>query len=110
MDHTVEEAAEILLQNNSDAPVVDTSGEIKGVITKNDLFKAMMSLSGLSHRGVQFEFVLQDEARSIKEVTDVIRRHGARLVSILSSMNWPLKDIVMFILGHSISFAKNCSV
>ncbi len=86
MDHTVEEAAEILLKNKiSGAPVVDASGKIKGVITKNDMFKAMMSLSGLSHRGVQFGFVLEDRPGSIKEVTDVIRRHGARLVSILSS-------------------------
>ena len=44
-----------------------------------------MSLSGLSHRGVQFGFVLEDRPGSIKEVTDVIRSYGARLVSILSS-------------------------
>ncbi|MGO8878863.1 MAG: CBS and ACT domain-containing protein [Desulfomonilaceae bacterium] len=86
MDHTVEEAAEILFKNKiSGAPVIVPSGEIKGIITKNDLFKAMMSLSGLSHRGVQFGFVLEDRPGSIKEVTDVIRRYDARLVSILSS-------------------------
>ncbi len=86
MDLTVEEAAEILLKNKiSGAPVVDASGRITGIITKSDLFKAMMSLSGLSHRGVQFGFVLEDRPGSIKEVTDVIRSYGARLVSILSS-------------------------
>lgn len=86
MDLTVEEAAEILLKNKiSGAPVVDASGRTTGIITKSDLFKAMMSLSGLSHRGVQFGFVLEDRPGSIKEVTDVIRSYGARLVSILSS-------------------------
>lgn len=86
IDHTLEEAAEILLKNKiSGAPVIDASGNIKGVITKNDLFKAMMSLSGLSHRGVQFGFVLEDRPGSIKEVMDVIRHYDARLVSILSS-------------------------
>lgn len=85
-DHTVEEAAEIMLTNKiSGAPVVDASKNIVGMITKSDMFKAMMSLSGLSHRGVQFGFVLDDRPGSIKDVTDVLRKYGARLVSILSS-------------------------
>jgi acetoin utilization protein AcuB len=85
IDHTVEEAAEIMLNNKiSGAPVVDASGEIRGIITKNDMFKAMMALSGLSHRGVQFGFVLEDRPGSIKEITDVIRGYNARLVSVLS--------------------------
>ena len=86
VDHTVEEAAEILLTNGiSGTPVVDEQGKIKGIITKNDLFKAIISLSGLSKRGFQFGFLLEDKAGSIKEVTDIIRRYSGRLVSILSS-------------------------
>jgi len=86
LDHTIEEAASALLTNNiSGAPVVDEHGEIKGIVTKNDLFRAMISLSGLSKRGVQFGLLLEDRAGSIKEVTDIIRKHNTRLVSILSS-------------------------
>jgi len=85
IDHTVEEAAEIMVKNKiSGAPVVDESGEIRGIITKNDLFKAMMALSGLAHKGVQFGFLLEDRPGSIKEITDVIRGYNARLVSVLS--------------------------
>ncbi len=86
LDHTVEEAAEVLLTNNiSGAPVVDGKGEIKGIINKNDLFKAMISLSGLTKRGFQFGFLLEDHPGSIKEVTDIIRKHNGRLASILGS-------------------------
>jgi acetoin utilization protein AcuB len=86
MDFTIEETAEVLRENKiSGVPVVDDKGNIKGIITKNDLFKAMISLTGLSKRGVQFGFLLEDRAGSIKEVTDIIRKHNARLVSILSS-------------------------
>ena len=85
-DLTIEEAAAVLLNNKiSGAPVVDEEGAIKGVITKNDLFRAMISLSGLSKRGVQFGLLLEDRPGSIKEVTDILRKHNARLVSILSS-------------------------
>ncbi len=86
LDFTVEETAEVLLTNGiSGAPVVDQKGEILGVITKNDLFKAMISLSGLTKRGLQFGFLLEDSPGSIKEVTDIIRKYNGRLVSILSS-------------------------
>lgn len=85
-DFTIEETAEILLNNKiSGAPVVDAQGNIVGIITKSDLFKAMISLSGLTKRGVQFGFLIEDRPGSIKDVTDVIRSYNARLVSILTS-------------------------
>lgn len=85
-DFTIEETAELLLNNKiSGAPVVDAEGNIVGVITKSDLFKAMISLSGLTKRGVQFGFLIEDRPGSIKDVTDVIRGFNARLVSILTS-------------------------
>lgn len=86
LDWTIEEAAEILMTNKiSGCPVLDEKGEIRGLITKSDLFRALIALSGLSHRGFQFGFLLEDNPGSIKVVTDIIRKYGARLCSILSS-------------------------
>ncbi len=83
---TTDEAADLLMTKRiSSAPVLDDQGNILGIISKNDLFKAMIMLTGLRHRGVQFGFILDDKPGSIKEVTDIIRSHGARLVSILST-------------------------
>ena len=85
-DFTIEETADLLLQHKiSGAPVVDAQGEIAGVITKNDLFRALISLSGFGKKGVQFAFLLEDRPGSIKEVADIIRTFGARMVSILST-------------------------
>lgn len=85
-DFTVEETAEVLLSNRiSGCPVVDKDGNIKGIVTKNDLFKALIALSGLTKRGVQFGFLLEDKPGSIKDVSDVLRKYGARLVSIMST-------------------------
>jgi acetoin utilization protein AcuB len=85
-DYTIEEAAVILVGNKiSGAPVVDDRGDIKGIITKNDLFRALIALSGLSKRGVQFGLLLEDRPGSIKDLTDIIRKYNARLVSILST-------------------------
>ncbi len=86
VDFTIEETAELLLSHRiSGCPVVDDGGTIVGVITKNDLFKAVISLTGVRKRGVQFGVELDDKPGSIKEVTDIIRAHGGRLVSIMSS-------------------------
>jgi acetoin utilization protein AcuB len=85
-DLTLEEAAEILMHNHiSGVPVVDANGKLQGIITKNDVFAALIALSGLKRRGVLFAFSLEDRPGCIKEVTDVIREHGGRLVSIVSS-------------------------
>lgn len=86
MNFTVEETAEVLLDNKiSGAPVVDEKGEVVGTITKNDLFRAMISLTGVGKRGIQFAFQVEDRPGSIKELADIMRRYGGRMVSILST-------------------------
>jgi acetoin utilization protein AcuB len=85
-DSTIEEVAEVLLKNNiSGAPVLDEEKKVVGIITRNDIFRALVSLSGLGKKGVQFSFRVEDRPGSIREVTDIIRRYGARIASILST-------------------------
>jgi acetoin utilization protein AcuB len=85
-NHTVEEAAEVLLKNSiSGVPVLNDQGQVVGVITQHDLFKVLIALTGFGQRGIQFAFLLEDRPGSIKEVTDIIRSYGGRIVSIMSS-------------------------
>jgi len=84
---TVEETADTLLKNKiSGVPVVGEKGQLVGVITQHDLFRALIALTGFGQRGVQFAFRLVDRPGSIKEITDVIRAYGGRLASIMSSL------------------------
>lgn len=86
VDFTVEEATEILLKNKiSGAPVADEKGQIVGAITKADLFRVLISLTGVGKKGIQFAFQIEDRPGSIKDLADVIRKYGGRMVSILSS-------------------------
>lgn len=85
-DFTVEETAEVLLNKKiSGVPVVDYAGKVVGTITQTDLFKVLVSLTGLSKRGILFAFKLEDSPGSIKELTDIIRKYRGRMASILSS-------------------------
>lgn len=85
-DFTVAEAADVLLQHKfSGLPVVDRKGQLVGIITQTDMFKVIVSMSGMAGRGIQFGFHLKDRSGSIKEVTDVMRSFGGSIASILSS-------------------------
>jgi acetoin utilization protein AcuB len=85
-DYTVEETAAVLLRNKiSGAPVVDQRGNILGVITQSDIFRALISLTGVGKQGIQFAFQIDDRPGSIKELADTIRVYGGRMTSILSS-------------------------
>ena len=86
LDWTVEETAELLLSNKiSGAPVVDENDWVVGVITQTDLFRVLISLTGINAGGIQFAFKTRDYPGTIKELADVIREFGGQMVSILSS-------------------------
>lgn len=85
-NYTVEEAAEVLRDHHfSGAPVVDAKGRMVGMISQNDLFNALMSLTGIKRRGIHLAFEVEDQPGSIKTLVDIIRRYGGRMASILSS-------------------------
>jgi len=86
LDWTVEETAELLLSNKiSGAPVVDKKSMVVGVITQTDLFRVLISLTGIHAGGIQFAFKIKDKPGSIKELADIIREFGGQMVSILTS-------------------------
>ena len=85
-DFTIEETASMLLENNiSGAPVVDKDKQLVGVITQADIFKVIISLTGIAKKGIHFGFKVKDLPGSIKDVADIIRNYGGRMASILTS-------------------------
>jgi len=85
-DFTIEEAANLLRQKRiSGAPVVDDHDRPVGVITKEDLFKVLSSITGVDRRGIQFAFRVEDRPKVLMELTDIIRSYEGRLVSLYST-------------------------
>lgn len=86
-EFTIEETAQLLMAKSiSGAPVVDNDGRVIGIISKTELFKVLISLTGVeAKRGMQFAFKVEDRPGSIKDVADIIRKHGGRMESILST-------------------------
>lgn len=84
-DETVEKAAVIMLKYKiTGLPVVE-GGKAVGILSQGDVFRVLTSITGIYQGGVQFALNLEDRPGSIKEVADVIRKHGGRMVSILTT-------------------------
>ncbi len=82
---TVEKAAAVMLQNRISAlPVLNGQGALAGILTKGDIFRAFVSVSGVYQGPLAMGLELPDEPGYIKQVTDRIREHGGRIASIMT--------------------------
>jgi acetoin utilization protein AcuB len=85
-DETTDKAAALMLKHDISAlPVVDQRGDLQGIITKGDVFRAMVTVSGIYQAPLQLCVEIEDRPGSIRKVTDVIRAHGGRLVSMITT-------------------------
>jgi acetoin utilization protein AcuB len=85
-DFTIEEAANLLRKKKiSGAPVVNDQNKLVGIITKEDLFKVLSSITGVDQRGIQFAFQVEDRPKAVMELTDIIRNYEGHVVSLYST-------------------------
>ena len=85
-EQTIATAALLMLKHRiSGLPVVDSKGELVGIVTEGDIFKVLVDFSGLYLGNTVLAFRLEDRPASIMEAADAIRKHDGRLASILTS-------------------------
>jgi acetoin utilization protein AcuB len=84
-DTPVEEAAMVMLdQGIGCLPVLD-AGNVVGIISDMDIFRSLVDITGVRHGGHRICVTIEDRPGSIREVADIIRTHGFRLLGILTS-------------------------
>lgn len=84
-DTPVEEAAMLMLDDNIGCLPVLEGGELIGIISDRDIYRALVDITGIRHGGSRICLVIEDRPGSIREVGDIIRKNGYRLQSILTS-------------------------
>jgi len=85
---TISEVAEILLKHNiSGVPVTADQGELLGIITKGDLFRVLVTHTGAADKGIDLALLVKDQPGAIKDITDIIRAFGGRMMSALTNYN-----------------------
>lgn len=84
---TVERAAMIMLDNKiGGLPVVDDD-KLVGIISDQDVFKALVNITGVREGGVQFGISLENKLGAMRPILDLIRNRGGRIISVLSANN-----------------------
>jgi acetoin utilization protein AcuB len=84
-DSPVEEAAMIMYDNDIGCLPVVKNNHIIGIISDRDIFRVLVDITGIRHGGYRIYLTLKDIPGSIKEISDIIRKHGFSLQSILTS-------------------------
>lgn len=101
-DDTVETVALNMIEKRiGGLPVVDDAGKLVGIISDSDVFKVLITITGVRHGGVQFAFELENTPGTLKPIVDTLREHNARIISILTSMddsNGPTRRVYIRIL------------
>jgi len=85
-DEPVERAAVIMMRNRiGGLPVVDAESKVVGIITDSDVFKVLISITGVLTGGVQMAFSLPNAEGGLKNVLDDLKAQDCRIMSILTS-------------------------
>lgn len=82
-DEVVEMAAFHMYFHDLDAlPVVDGEGELIGIVTQNDVFRALVTLMGLRAKGTRITLDVPDEKGVLAKVAGVVRDAGVNISSL----------------------------
>lgn len=85
---TVEKAAMLMLDNKfGGLPVVEENGRLAGIISDQDVFKALVSITGVREGGIQIGIEIPNQSGAMKPIFDLLRARGARILSVLSANN-----------------------
>lgn len=85
---TVEMAAMIMLDKKiGGLPVVEPDGRLCGIIAEQDVFKALVNITGVREGGIQIGFSIANQQGAMRPVFDFLKQKGARILSVLSSNN-----------------------
>lgn len=83
---TIDEVAKILLKKKISAvPVVNESNALVGIITLSDVFRFLISLTGIEAAGIQIAVEISTQIGTVKEVSDIVRSFGGRICNLLTS-------------------------
>ncbi|MBK6735460.1 MAG: CBS domain-containing protein [bacterium] len=84
-DAPVEDAALMMLDENVGCLPVVAGETLAGIISDRDIFRALVDISGVRHGGHRICVIIADRPGTVKEVADIIRKHGFHLRGIMTS-------------------------
>lgn len=85
-DDSVEGVALVMMERGfGGMPVVDKNRRLVGIITESDIFRVLVSITGVSSGGMQLAFELPSGRGTLRPVLDALRERGGSIISVLTS-------------------------
>jgi acetoin utilization protein AcuB len=85
-DATIEEAAKTIHDKRiGGQPVVDDTGELKGIITETDVLEVLLEVMGMGEDSSRIELILDDKPGQLVEAIQVIKNHSVNLISVVTA-------------------------
>lgn len=82
----IEKAALLMMEKRVEGlPVLDAKGNLVGILTEGDIFRALVELTGVARKKTRIQLLIPDKAGSIREVADLCRNQGGTIFSVFSS-------------------------
>lgn len=81
----IEEAAMLMYDKNIGCLPIVKDDKLVGIISDRDLFRVLVDITGVRHGGNRFYVVMPDRPGVTGEVLDIIKRHGFRPDSVLTT-------------------------
>jgi len=83
---TIERVALTMMRKKIEGlPVLDPKGNIVGIVTEGDVFRALTEVTGVGRKSTRIALTLEDKPGSIMGVADIVRAKGGRIYSILTT-------------------------
>jgi acetoin utilization protein AcuB len=84
-DAPIEEAAMLMHDKKIGCLPVIEDNKLAGIISDRNIFQALVDITGVRHGGHRITVMIEDRPGSVREVADIVRKHGFSLQSILTS-------------------------
>ena len=67
-------------------PVVAEGNKLVGIITESDIFRVLVTITGVRGGGMQLAFDLPNQRNTLRPILDALRERGGAVISVLTSM------------------------
>ena len=84
-DLPIEEAAMLMYDKNIGCLPIVEDNRLVGIISDRDLFRVLVDVTGVRHGGNRFYVVMPDKPGITGEVLDIIKKHGFRPDSVMTT-------------------------
>lgn len=84
-DATIEEAAKIMSEKGISSLIVMDGEVLSGILTKTDLFKAVVDMFGFRYEGVRAEVEANDNPGELAKISKAIADQNGKIVSVITA-------------------------